>query len=48
MECDVPDETVSTLFCDLVGSTEVMARLGDDAEDEVLRRMNQNKSWSWS
>jgi class 3 adenylate cyclase len=30
--------TVSVLFCDLVGSTERQARLGDDASDEFRRR----------
>ena len=29
--------TVSILFCDLVGSTDLMTRLGDDATDEIRR-----------
>ena len=31
--------TVSVLFCDLVGSTERQARLGDDRNDEFRRRL---------
>src|SRR3954452_14982952 len=30
-------ETVTVLFCDLVGSTALLSRLGDDANDEVRR-----------
>ena len=30
-------EMVSVLFCDLVGSTALLCRLGDDANDEVRR-----------
>lgn len=32
-------QTVTILFCDLVGSTAVMTRLGDDANDRVRRRL---------
>ena len=30
-------QTVTILFCDLVGSTELLTRLGDDANDRVRR-----------
>lgn len=32
-------QTVTILFCDLVGSTALMTRLGDDANDRVRRRV---------
>src|SRR5687768_5877546 len=32
-------QTVTILFCDLVGSTALMTRLGDDANDRVRRRL---------
>ena len=32
-------QTVTILFCDLVGSTALMTRLGDDANDRLRRRM---------
>ena len=32
-------ETVTVLFCDLVGSTALLARLGDDANDAVRREL---------
>ena len=30
-------QTVTILLCDLVGSTELLTRLGDDANDRVRR-----------
>ncbi len=35
----VQTRTVTILFCDLVGSTALMTRLGDDANDRVRRRL---------
>src|SRR5688500_11512904 len=32
-------QTVTIVFCDLVGSTALMTRLGDDANDRLRRRM---------
>jgi len=37
METEVGTATVSVLFCDVVGSTELLSHLGDDANDDVRR-----------
>ena len=38
-EGDMPTSATATfLFCDLVGSTALLTRLGDDAGDEVRRQ----------
>ena len=33
-------QTASVLFCDMVGSTELLSRLGMSAADELRRRFN--------
>ena len=31
-------QTVTILFCDLVGATELLSRIGDDANDQMRRQ----------
>ena len=39
VEAMATSATVSLLFCDVVASTELLVRLGDDANDEVRRNL---------